>query len=122
MLAWDQDAVPVDQPDIGLVGQQLGHAAEAERLGWVVAAAAVTQPAGGQFGGEPLQGPVAGGVQLEGGEDVVGAVGVGLDAGDQPPADGFADVAVAEGGLVGQPPCLAFWVMPLRISAARLAE
>jgi hypothetical protein len=97
----DQDTVPVDQPDIGLVGQQFGDAVEAERLGWVVAAAAVTQPPGGQLGGEPLQGPVPGGVQLEGGQDVVGAVGVGLDAGDQPPAEGFAEVAVAEGGLVG---------------------
>jgi hypothetical protein len=101
VLALDQDAVPVDHPHIGLVGQEFGHAAEAERLGWVVAATPVTQPAGGQLGGESLQGPVAGGVQLEGGEDVVGAVGVGFDAGDQPPTEGFADVVVAEGGLVG---------------------
>jgi len=122
VLALDQDAVPVDQPHVGLVGQQLGDAAEAERLGWVVAAAAVAQPAGGQLGGEPLQGPVAAGVELEGGEDVVGAVGVGFDAGDQSPADGLADVAIAQGAWWGQPPCLAFWVMPLRISAARLAE
>jgi len=101
VLTLDQDTVPVDQPHVGLVGQQLGHAAQAERLGRVVAAAAVPQPPGGQLSGEPLQGPVAAGVQLEGGDDVVGAVGVGLDAGDQPPPEGFAGVAVAEGGLVG---------------------
>jgi hypothetical protein len=101
VLALDQDTVPVDQPHVGLVGQQLGDAAEAERLGRIVAAAAVPQPTGGQLGGEPLQGPVAAGVQLERGQDVVGAVGVGFDAGHQPPPDRLAGVAVTQGGLVG---------------------
>jgi hypothetical protein len=82
VLALDQDPVPVDQAHVGLVGQQLGHAAQAERLGWGVAAAAVTQPAGGQLSREPLHGPVPAGVQLEGGHDVMGAIGVGFDAGD----------------------------------------
>jgi hypothetical protein len=86
VLAWDQDTVPVDQPHIGLVGQQLGHAAEAERFGGVVAAAAVTQPPGGQLGREPLQGPVAAGVQLERGDDVVARSGSGsIQATSRPP-------------------------------------
>lgn len=99
--AGDHRPVPVHQPDIGLVGQQFGHPAVADRSGWVVGPAAVAQAPRLQFGGDLLDGVGAAGIQLERGGDVGGAFGVGFDVGDLPAADGDPDVAVPEGGAGG---------------------
>ncbi|MGD0380319.1 MAG: hypothetical protein ABSC30_10075 [Acidimicrobiales bacterium] len=108
------DAVPLDDADVGAVGEQAGEARDGECLGAVVAVAApVAKAPVRDLLGQALDRPLARGVQLEGGFDERGAFGVRDDVRDLAAADGLADVEVAEGSLVGVAAHLGLLAHPL---------
>jgi hypothetical protein len=84
------------------MGEEPGQSGDGDRLGGVGAGPApIAKAAVGHLVGQALDGPLPGGVQLEGSSDERAAFGVGNDVGDLTAADRFADVEVAEGCLVG---------------------
>ena len=93
-------AVPFDDAGVGGVGEDFAEALPANRRWGFAAGAAVGEAPVGEFGGQCLQGPVAGGVMLEPHDDQRCPVGVGDDPGDLVAGDGFAGVEVAEWGGV----------------------
>ncbi|MDA8297664.1 MAG: hypothetical protein M0004_13955 [Actinomycetota bacterium] len=96
------DAVPLDDADIGTMGEEVRHARDGHRLGRVATVASpVAKPPVGHLLGQPLDGPLARRVELEGDSHERGALRVGDDVGDLAAADRLSDVQVAEGGLVG---------------------
>ena len=101
MAAFVLDPVPFHDPDVGPMREEAGQPGDGDRLGRVVAAAApVAKAAVGHLVGQALDGPLPGGVQIEGSFDERGAFGVRDDVGHLAPTDRFADVEVAEGCLV----------------------
>jgi len=103
VAAFVLDPVPFHDPDVSPVSEKAGQPGDGDRLGRVVAAAApIAKAAVGHLVGQALDGPLSGGVQLEGSFDERSALGIGDDVGwDYPRSEdvlGEASGHLADGG------------------------
>jgi len=91
------DPVPLHDPDVSAVGEEAGETRHGDRLRGVVAVSPpVAKAPVGHLMSEALDGPLPGGVQLEGGPHQRGPFGVGDDVGHLAVADGLPNVQIAE--------------------------
>ena len=100
------DAVPLDDADVGRVGEELRQSLPGDRPGVPVTPGAPGEPFVGELLRQPLEGPLARRVVLESERDERGAFWVGDDAGHLVAGDHLAQVLVAERGAVGEPALL----------------